>query len=88
MAVLFFLFWVVLNGRITAEIAVFGLVISAALYVFMCKVLDWRPRYDLLLVRSLPLAGLYLRRCCGRSSFPASPWRGTCLTAGISPSRC
>lgn len=59
MAVLFFLFWVVLNGRIMAEIAVFGLVISAALYVFMCKVLDWRPRYDLLLVRSLPLACLY-----------------------------
>ena len=33
MPVLFFLFWIVLNGRITVEIAVFGLVISCAIYL-------------------------------------------------------
>ena len=59
MAVLIFLFWVVLNGRITAEIAVFGLCISAALYIFMWKFLDYKPRYDLVLLKSLPLAGTY-----------------------------
>ena len=60
MAVFFFLFWVVLSGRMTAEIAVFGLVISAALYLFACLALDWRPRYDWLLIKSLPLMGAYL----------------------------
>lgn len=60
MAVLIFLFWVVLNGRLTAEIAVFGLIVSGLLYVFLIKFLDYRPRYDLLLVRSLPAAVRYL----------------------------
>lgn len=59
MGVLIFLFWVVLNGRMTAEIAVFGLAVSAALYLFACKCLDWRPRYDWLALKSLPLAVRY-----------------------------
>lgn len=60
MAVLFFLFWVVLNGRLTAEIALFGLAISGGLYLFLVRFLDYRPRYDLLVLKSLPLAGRYL----------------------------
>lgn len=60
MALLIFLFWVVLNGRLTAEIALFGLAIAAALYVFLWKWLDYKPRYDLVLLKSLPLAAEYL----------------------------
>ena len=60
MAFLFFGFWAVLNGRMTAEIAVFGLVISAALYLFICRFLDYSPRYDHLLVKNLPWLGMYL----------------------------
>ena len=60
MAVLMFLFWVVLNGRWTGEIAVFGLVLSAALYLFLVKFLDYKPRYDLILLKSLPQAVRYL----------------------------
>ena len=60
MAALIFLFWIVLNGRFTAEIAVFGLAVSGALYLFAWRFLDYRPRYDLLLVKSLPLAVRYL----------------------------
>lgn len=60
MAALIFLFWIVCNGRITAEIAVFGLVISAAAYIFTWRFLDYRPRYDLLLAKSLPQAARYL----------------------------
>lgn len=59
MGILLFLFWVVLNGRMTAEIAVFGLAVSAALYLFACKCLDWRPRYDWIALRSLPLLAQY-----------------------------
>jgi multisubunit Na+/H+ antiporter MnhE subunit len=37
MYILFFLLWIVFNGRVTTEIVIFGLVISAAIYWFMCK---------------------------------------------------
>lgn len=37
MFVVFFLVWIVLNERLTAETAVFGLVIAAALQLFVCK---------------------------------------------------
>lgn len=59
MAVLIFCFWVVLNGRLTVEIALFGAAISAALYLFACRVLDYKPRYDLLAVKSIPWAVTY-----------------------------
>lgn len=60
MAVLFFGFWVVLNGRLTAEIALFGVGISAALYLFLCLFLDYKPRYDWIGLRILPLMCLYI----------------------------
>lgn len=60
MAALIFLLWIVFNGRWTAEIAVFGLAVSGALYLFAWRFLDYKPRYDLILLRSLPLAGRYL----------------------------
>ncbi|MDD3796078.1 MAG: Na+/H+ antiporter subunit E [Lachnospiraceae bacterium] len=33
--------WIILNGRITLEVLAFGLVISAALYWFICKFMDY-----------------------------------------------
>lgn len=59
MYVLFFLFWVVLNGRITVEITVFGLVISAAMYVFICKFMGYSLKKDLMIIRKLPLGIAY-----------------------------
>ncbi len=60
MGVLFFLFWIMLNGRVTAEIAVFGVVISLFLYVFAWKNLGYSPRHELILLRNLPLVLLFL----------------------------
>ena len=54
MALVFFSFWVALNGRITREITVFGLVISAGLYIFICLFLGYKPRYDLVGLKKLP----------------------------------
>ena len=59
MFILFFLFWLILNGRITAEIVVFGVVISAAVYAFICKFMDYRPADDLRLIKRLPLFIFY-----------------------------
>lgn len=51
MYLLFFLVWVIFNGQITLEIAIFGLVIAAVVYAFTCKFLDWSPSRDLFLFR-------------------------------------
>lgn len=47
MYILFFLLWIVFNGRVTTEIVIFGLVISAAIYWFMCKFMDLSPTGEL-----------------------------------------
>lgn len=51
MYVLFFLLWIIFNGRITMEIVVFGLVISAALYWFICKFMDFSPQREVLYLK-------------------------------------
>ena len=51
MFVIFFLIWIIFNGQFTLEIAAFGLVISGAMYWFLCKFLDYHPRYDLVMCK-------------------------------------
>lgn len=41
MYILFFLLWIIFNGRITTEIVLFGIVIAAAVFAFMCKFMDY-----------------------------------------------
>lgn len=41
MYVLFFIIWLIFNGKITLEIGLFGLVIAAALLWFCCKFVDY-----------------------------------------------
>ena len=60
MFVLFFLFWIILNGRITLEITIFGIVISAAIYLFICIFMDYSPKKDLFLVKKIPLVIAYV----------------------------
>lgn len=40
MYLLYFLLWVIFNGNFTLEIAVFGILIAAALFAFTCKFTD------------------------------------------------
>ena len=57
---MFFLFWalwIILNGKITLEIAVIGLVVSAAVYGFVCKFMDFSPQKDRKLCKR---AGMFL----------------------------
>ncbi len=60
MYILFVLFWILLNGRFTVEILIFGLVIAAAVYIFICRFLDYSPRKDLCLLKSLGLLIWYI----------------------------
>lgn len=60
MYILFLLLWILLNGQLTCEIVVFGVVIAGAMYVFICKFLDYSVEKDILLLRKLPYMLLYL----------------------------
>lgn len=54
MYLLFFILWVIFNGRITLEITIFGLVISAVMYVFICKFMDYSVQKE---IKSLKRSG-------------------------------
>lgn len=47
MYIILFLFWVILNGKFNLEIAIFGLVISAALYWFICKFMNYSMEWEM-----------------------------------------
>ena len=60
MFALIFAAWLILNGRITLEICVLGLVLSAALFWFLCRFLDYSLEKELRFWRRTPLFARYL----------------------------
>lgn len=54
MFLLMLAFWVLLNGRITAEILILGVLICGAVYAVCCKVLGYNWRRELDLARRIP----------------------------------
>jgi len=59
MFILYFALWVVLNGKWTTEIGVFGLVFATAAYAFTWKYMGFGPKLDLALLRRAPSAVRY-----------------------------
>lgn len=55
-----FCIWILLNGRVTPEIVIFGLVISAALLIFSIQFMDWSWKRERFLFQVAPLFALYL----------------------------
>ncbi len=51
MYILFFLLWIIFNGKVTTEIVIFGLVISAAVYWFICKFMNFSPKKEFAYVK-------------------------------------
>ena len=51
---LLFGFWVLLNGQWTAEIAIVGVIVCAALYAFMCAFMGYSPKREWAIARRLP----------------------------------
>jgi len=47
MYLLFFLAWIIFNGNITLEIIIFGVAVSAAMFAFMCKFMDYSLKKEL-----------------------------------------
>ena len=46
--------WIILNGKITLEIVIFGLVICAMLYAFLCRFLNYSVKKDLHFLKRIP----------------------------------
>lgn len=60
MAILYFLIWIVLNGRITLEIVIFGILISLAVSLFSRKVMGYDSSNNARILRNLPLLTRYV----------------------------
>jgi len=62
---LFFLFWLVLNGRLTLEIALFGVAISVAMYIFICAYDGFSFDRDYAFVRRIAVTCGYIVHMIG-----------------------
>lgn len=60
MYIIFFLLWVIFNGQLTLEIAAFGVIISAGMYIFLCKFMNYSFRKDIVIVKEAPYVIQYL----------------------------
>ena len=60
MLALFFLVWVIFNGRLTVEIALFGIAVAGAMFAFVCRFMDYSPRKELLFYKKIPVFVQYL----------------------------
>lgn len=60
MPILFFLFWIVLNGRITLEIVLFGILISAAMILLHYRSVHYTPERDIFVLRNVPVLLHYM----------------------------
>lgn len=58
MFILFFLLWVIFNGSCTLEICIFGIVIAAVLFAFICRFMDYSPKKEVLFYKK---AFLFIR---------------------------
>lgn len=60
MLLMFFLVWVVFNGRLTVEIAVFGVAVAAAVFAFVCRFMEYDLQKELRFYKRLPGMVQYL----------------------------
>ena len=60
MLVLFFLTWIIFNGRLTLEIALFGIAISGAVFFFVCKFMNYSMKKELNFYKKAPV---FLKYC-------------------------
>ena len=55
MLLLFFLAWIIFNGRVTVEIVLFGVVIAVLIFAFICRFMDYSISKELKFYKKAPL---------------------------------
>lgn len=53
MYLLFLFIWVILNGKISLQIAIFGIVISTLMFLFICKFMDYSLKKELWIYKNI-----------------------------------
>ena len=60
MLLLFFLVWIIFNGRLTLEIALFGIAVAGAVFAFVCRFMDYNLKKELRFYQLMPAFVQYL----------------------------
>lgn len=60
MCIIFFFVWIVFNGRITTEIAMFGVAVTALIFAFICKFMDYSIQKEIALYKKIGLLCSYI----------------------------
>lgn len=60
MLLLFFIAWLIFNGRITLEIVLFGVAVSALMFAFICKFMDYSVAKERTFYKKMPLFCKYV----------------------------
>lgn len=60
MLLLFFLAWIIFNGRVTVEIVLFGVVIAVLIFAFICRFMDYSISKELKFYKKAPLFCKYV----------------------------
>ncbi|HBN57078.1 MAG TPA: sodium:proton antiporter [Lachnospiraceae bacterium] len=60
MFLVFLLLWIIFNGRVTPEILLTGLALSAALFAFCCKFMGYSIKKDTRAIKLLPMVFQYI----------------------------
>ena len=76
-----FLLWIILNGRITPELAAFGVIIATAVTLFAYRVIGYTPGTDLRVLRNLPIILLYMINLLWQIIFSAATMAGMVFSA-------
>ena len=57
---LFFIVWIIFNGRVTLEIILFGIAISGLMFAFVCKFMDYSMEKERKFYKKCPLFCKYV----------------------------
>ncbi len=60
MYLLFFAIWVILNGRITLEVVLFGVAVATLMFAFICKFMDYSIKKEIWLFKNFFLLLWYV----------------------------
>lgn len=87
MLILFFLLWITFNGKVTLEIVLFGIGVSALVFFFICRYMDYSLKkecrvycnllrgiaYAILLVYEIIKANFYVMKLIVSSKYQIEP---------------
>ena len=60
MLLLFFIVWLIFNGRITLEISLFGIAVAGLMFGFLCKFMDYSVEKERTFYKKTPLFCKYV----------------------------